>query len=347
MSRCLQLASQAIGNTSPNPMVGAVIVYNDKIIGEGFHKNYGESHAEVNAINSVKNKELLQKSSIYVSLEPCSHFGKTPPCADLIIDMQIPEIFIGSIDPNPRVAGKGIEKLKNAGLKVVTGILKDDCDDLNKRFFSYYNKERPYIILKWAQTIDGFIDAERNSCLNSKPAWITDEYCRTLVHKWRTEEDAFLVGADTVILDNPKLTARNWAGKNPLRLVIDPLLRAPKDSHIYNNEAKTFVFNNILNEQNNNIKYIKTDLINDSEENILNVLHNHKIQSIVIEGGAKTLQGFIHKGLWDEARVFIGKNKFCKGVKAPQFEFQYDRELNLGDNILRLYRNNQSKNKYE
>lgn len=317
MLRCLQLAKNGFGNVSPNPMVGAVIVYKDRIIGEGYHRKYGESHAEVNAVNAVHDKSLLKKSTMYVSLEPCSHYGKTPPCADMIIQNGIPEIVIGSIDPNPKVSGNGIKKLREAGIKVRTGILAKECDELNKRFFFYHQKRRPYIILKWAETADGFIDICRKDPDKIKKYWITNEFCRTLVHKWRTEEDAFMIGANTVINDNPQLTARNWAGRNPVRIIVDKKNILSPNFKIFDKNAKTLIINSTKNSSLENIFYIKTKLDKDSEMNILKVLCENKIQSVVIEGGAQLLNSFIRSGLWDEARVFIGPKKFKKGLKAP------------------------------
>ncbi len=339
MQRCLQLAKNGFGNVSPNPMVGAVIVNKDRIIGEGYHQKYGEAHAEVNAINSVEDKSLLKTSTMYVSLEPCSHFGKTPPCADMIIENKIPEVVIGSIDPNPKVAGGGIKKLKDAGLTLTTGVLVKECDELNKRFFTYHLKKRPYIILKWAETADGFIDICRKDPDKIKNYWITNEFCRTLVHKWRTEEDAFMIGANTVINDNPHLTARNWSGRNPVRVIVDKNAELSKDYKILDKSAKTIVINSKKNLCQENIAYIKSNLEKDSEKNILTVLYENKIQSLVIEGGAQLLNSFISSGLWDEARVFTGQKIFKRGLKAPVFNFHVTNSFAFDDCIMNVYIN--------
>ena len=231
MRRCIELAHMGFGATVPNPMVGAVIVHQGKIIGEGYHCKYGEAHAEVNAVNSVEDKSLLSESTLYINLEPCTHFGKTPPCCDLIMQSHIPRVVIANVDPNPLVKGKGIEKLKNAGIEVTTDVLKAEGEELNKRFFSYYKKSRPYIILKWAQTGDGFMDIVRHPSQHLKPVWITTEEARILVHKWRSEEQAILVGTNTVFLDNPKLNVREWTGKDPIRILVDRTLRLPQNLH--------------------------------------------------------------------------------------------------------------------
>lgn len=339
MNRCIRLAKKGFGKVSPNPMVGAVIVYKNKIIGEGYHQKYGEPHAEVNAINSVKDKSLLKYSCIYVSLEPCSHYGKTPPCADLIIRNKIPEVIIGSTDPNPKVKGRGIKKLQDAGVKVHYGVLKNECDELNKRFFTYHIKKRPYIIFKWAETKDGFIDMCRKSGIIKKSQWITNEFCRTLVHKWRTEEDAFMIGTNTVVNDNPLLTARNWTGKNPTRIIIDKNLKINESYRIFDKSALTIVINNVKDVQKQNILYLKTDIEKNSVFNIIKKLYEQKIQSVVIEGGSYTLKQFIQNKLWDEARIFKGSKVFNNGVSAPVFNYIPYKEFKYDDSLLRLYKN--------
>lgn len=339
MQRCIDLARKGAGNVSPNPMVGSVIVHDGKIIGEGYHRKYGEAHAEVNAVNSVKDKSLLKKSTIYVSLEPCAHIGKTPACADMIIREGIPEIVIGSIDPYYQVAGKGIQKLETAGRKVITGVLENECKDLNKRFYTYHTKKRPYIILKWAQTKDGFVDYIRKPGTDIKAFWITNEFCKTLVHKWRTEEDAFLVGMNTVILDNPQLTARNWAGRNPLRIAIDELCELDKSYRIFDSQANTFVFNSKKDIHEDNLNYIKIDFKKNIIPQILDVLYEKQIQSVVVEGGPQTLDSFISQGLWDEGRVFTGDHIFGKGLKAPIFNATPQRLEVFEDSELRWYYN--------
>lgn len=318
MQRCIELAEMGLGHTAPNPLVGCVIVHENKIIGEGFHQKFGGSHAEVNAVNSVNNKELLNTSTLYVTLEPCSHFGKTPPCADLIVKMGIPRVVISCEDPYPKVSGKGIEILKNAGINVETGVLKEEYEFVNRRFFTFFKKQRPYIILKWAQTKDGFIDVERS---DDKPkiTWITNESCRTLVHKWRSEEQAILIGTNTAINDNPELTVRSWIGKNPLRIVIDKNNCLPKNLKVFNDKAQTIIITEKFPENKSEIN-IETVIIPFSEnlvESILNELYNRNIQSVIIEGGAQTLNAFICKNLWDEARVFTGDVTFGKGLSAP------------------------------
>jgi len=321
IKRCIELAKNGLGTTYPNPLVGSVIVYNDEIIGEGWHRKSGEPHAEVIAVNSVKDKSLLSNSTIYVSLEPCSHFGKTPPCYDCIIANKIPNVIIGTMDPFSKVVGNGIQKLKEAGKNVIVGILEDECKELNKRFFTYHNKKRPYIILKWAETEDGFIapiSKEKN-----KPVWISNEFSRQLVHKWRSEEEAILVGTQTAIDDNPSLSTRNWSGKNPLRIVLNQNNRISKENHIFDNQAKTIsITKNSIN-FNNNIAF-----------EIAHFLYENNIQSIIIEGGRQTFQTFIDANLWDEARVFKGPISFNEGTKAPNiYSKNYKKEEILNDEL--------------
>lgn len=318
MRRCLELAENGLGTTSPNPMVGSVIVHNDKIIGEGWHRKAGEAHAEPNAINSVKNQELLSESTIYVSLEPCSHFGKTPPCTDLIIEKGIQNVVIGIMDPFAKVCGNGINKLKQQGHNVTVGVLEKECEVQNKRFFTFQKKKRPYIILKWAETNDGFIDIVRDDNDENKPTWISNKFSQQLVHKWRSEEDAILVGTNTAINDNPKLNTRSWVGKDPVRVVMDRTLRIPEDNFLFDDTIKTIVVTEKNRENLNNTIYEKIDFSEDKAlEYLMNILVKHEIQSIIIEGGLHTLQSFIDSDLWDEARVFVGNNNFKKGIKAP------------------------------
>jgi diaminohydroxyphosphoribosylaminopyrimidine deaminase/5-amino-6-(5-phosphoribosylamino)uracil reductase len=304
IKRCIELAKNGLGTTYPNPLVGSVIVYNKEIIGEGWHQKAGDGHAEVNAINSVKNKSLLSKATIYVSLEPCSHFGKTPPCCDLIIANDIPNVVIGTIDPFAKVAGNGIKKLLEAEKNVTIGILEDECNELNKRFFTFHTKKRPYIILKWAESQDGFIAPLKRE--KQESVWITNEFSRQLVHKWRSEEEAILVGTNTVMEDNPTLTVRDWIGTNPIRIVLDQNNRITKEFHIFDNQAKTLsVSKDIINFKNN----IATEIVN--------FLFKNEIQSVIIEGGSQTLQTFIDSNFWDEARVFRGSLSLQNGIKAP------------------------------
>ena len=334
IKRCIELAKNGLGTTYPNPLVGCVIVFENKIIGEGWHKKSGEPHAEVNAINAVKNKSLLSKSTIYVSLEPCSHFGKTPPCADLIVKFRIPNVVIGTIDPNNKVAGSGVKKLLDAGLNVTVGILEDECNELNKRFFTFHQKKRPFIILKWAESSDGFISPKFKS--EQKPVWITNEFSRQLVHKWRSEEQAILVGTQAVIDDNPTLTVRDWAGKNPVRIVIDRNNKISKESHIFDNQAQTIVFSNLeIQSEVAHIIYIKIDFTKNSTEQIVASLYENQIQSVIIEGGRRTLQSFIDNNLWDEARIFQGEIYFKNGTKAPVLNSEiHTKQILKNDSLL-------------
>lgn len=324
IKRCLQIAKNGLGSTRPNPMVGAVIVCDDQIIGEGFTSPYGGHHAEVNAINSVKDKSVLLKSTLYVTLEPCSHFGKTPPCSDLIIKHKIPEVIIGCIDDNPKVAGKGIAKLEASGCKVRVSVLEAECKAHHKRFFTVHNKKRPYIILKWAETSDGFIAPLIKD--EKKPVWITNTYSRQLVHKWRAEEQAILVGTHTVIEDNPSLTVRDWAGEHPIRVVLDKDLKLNSNYNVFNTEAET------LRITNKKIDFNKPIAIQ-----ITDILYKKNINSIIIEGGAQTLQTFIDEGLWDEARVFIGDMEFKTGLKTPKLKGKLISESRVKKDLLRIY----------
>lgn len=326
IKRCLQIAKNGLGTTRPNPMVGATIVYNDKIIGEGFTSSYGQNHAEVNAINSVKDKTLLKKSTLYVTLEPCSHHGKTPPCSDLIVSHNIPKVVIGCVDDNPQVAGKGIDRLKAAGCEVIVGVLEKESKAHHKRFFTFHNKKRPYIILKWAETNDGFIAPKTKD--EQKPVWITNKYSRQLVHKWRAEEQAILVGTNTVIEDNPSLTVRDWTGDNPVRFVLDKFSKLDSNFSCFNNKAKTIRVseNDILFEDN-------------IAKQICEFIYKQNLTSIIIEGGAKTLQTFINEDLWDETRVFVGQTEFRNGTKAPQLKGKLVSEKNILNDSLKIYLN--------
>jgi diaminohydroxyphosphoribosylaminopyrimidine deaminase/5-amino-6-(5-phosphoribosylamino)uracil reductase len=338
MNRCLELASLGLGNTAPNPMVGSVIVYNNTIIGEGYHRKYGEAHAEVNAINSVENKSLLKESTIYVNLEPCSHYGKTPPCAELIKRMQIPKVVVGTLDPNPLVLGKGIEVLRSAGISVITGILEKGCAELNKRFFTFQKYQRPYIILKWAQTADHFIDKIRDA--NEKPQWITNQASKILVHKWRSEEQAIMVATNTALMDNPQLNVREWSGKNPVRIVIDYNHRLPSNLKIFDSSTPTIVYTgDNLSSQNENITFVKTPMGMDNISFILNHLYCSKISSVIIEGGAKFLNFLLQKNLWDEARVFEGQALFGEGISAPEITILPFSETDIDGVKLKYYKN--------
>ena len=338
--RCIELAECGFGTASPNPMVGAVIVCDGKIIGEGWHRKCGEPHAEVNAVNSVADKSLLKRSTIYVSLEPCAHVGRTPACADMLIREEIPNIVVGSIDPFEKVAGKGIEKLRNAGRNVTLGILRDECDWLNRRFFTFHTKRRPYIILKWAQTADGFIDNIRNDS-QTPPLKITDQHFNLLVHKWRTEEDAILVGTRTALLDNPQLTARLWQGRNPVRVCIDNELTIPCSSKIFDSQAKTIVINASRSECDKNIVFCEANFNENIVPQILEILYHNAIQSVIVEGGAQTLNSFISLGLWDEARVFTNRRlRISNGVMAPEFNSCSSKTVVHNDIELNYYYHN-------
>jgi diaminohydroxyphosphoribosylaminopyrimidine deaminase/5-amino-6-(5-phosphoribosylamino)uracil reductase len=338
IKRCIELAKNGLGTTYPNPLVGCVIVYENEIIGEGWHKKSGEAHAEVVAINSVKNKDLLKNATIYVSLEPCSHFGKTPPCADLIIKYKIPNVVIGTIDPNSKVAGTGVKKLLEAGIKVTVGILEDECNELNKRFFTFHQKKRPFIILKWAESSDGFISPKVK--LEQKPVWITNEFSRQLVHKWRSEEQAILVGTQTVIDDNPTLTVRDWVGNNPIRIVIDRNNKISKESHIFDNQSQTIVFSDFeINSESENTNFFKIDFNENSTEQIVAFLYESKIQSVIIEGGRHTIQSFIDNNIWDEARVFKGDIYLENGTKAPILNIIKHKKKTIKNDTLLIFRN--------
>jgi diaminohydroxyphosphoribosylaminopyrimidine deaminase/5-amino-6-(5-phosphoribosylamino)uracil reductase len=321
MLRCLELAKNGLRNVAPNPMVGCVIVFDGKIIGEGYHQEYGKAHAEVNAIHSVRDKSLLKKSTLYVNLEPCAHFGKTPPCANLIVEHNIPRVVIGCVDSFSEVSGKGIEKLKAAGIEVTIGVLENESLQLNKRFFTFHTKKRPYIILKWAETKDGFIDLERpfdKLRVTNTNNWITSPLSKQLVHKWRSEETAIMIGTNTALNDNPKLNVREWNGKNPVRVVIDLHDRLPQTLHVFDKSIPTLVFSLTKQGEENNLTFVK---INDSKnliQEVLDELYKRNLQSIIIEGGAKLLQSFIDQNLWDEARVFVGNKYFENGLKAPK-----------------------------
>ncbi len=339
MRRCLQLASNGEGNTYPNPLVGSVIVHEGKIIGEGFHWKAGEPHAEVNAINSVKDKSLLSKSTLYVNLEPCAHFGRTPPCSLLIINHKIPRVIIGCVDSFSEVSGKGIEMMRERGIEVVTGILECESRVINRRFFTFHEKRRPYVILKWAESADGFIDIERQPDSVAQPTWITNEWARRYVHRQRSYEQAILIGTNTAIKDNPSLTLRDWAGNSPARIVIDRQLKLPETLRLFTGEERTIVLNEIRDGQQDNITYLKVNLRKDSVQNILTALHNKQLQSVIIEGGSTILNLFLKSGLWDEAFVFVGSKRFSAGVRAPKVSGDLHLKEEFGDSKLFVYRN--------
>jgi len=331
MNRCLELASKGLENVSPNPMVGSVIVHENKIIGEGYHKEFGKEHAEVNAITSVKDKSLLPKSTLYVNLEPCAHFGKTPPCSNLIIEHKIPKVVIGCVDSFSEVSGKGIIKMEKAGTEVSIGVLEKESRELNKRFFTFHEKKRPYIILKWAKSKDGFIAPKDQTA----PFWMTSNDSKKLVHQWRSEEDAILVGRITAEKDNPSLTVREVTGKNPTRIVIDKDLKLSKKLNLFNNDANTIIFNALKTKEINSNYYIKIDF-NNLIKSILQESYKQKIQSIIIEGGAKTLQSFIDKKLWDEARIFTANKTLDEGVKSPNIDGEIIIKEAVGGDVLAI-----------
>jgi diaminohydroxyphosphoribosylaminopyrimidine deaminase/5-amino-6-(5-phosphoribosylamino)uracil reductase len=339
MKRCLDLALPGAGNVSPNPMVGCVIVHNDTIIGEGFHEKYGEAHAEVNAISSVKNKEFLKASTLYVSLEPCAHFGLTPPCADLIVENKIPRVVIGTIDSFAKVAGKGIERMIKAGIEVKVGILEKECRELNKRFFTFHEKKRPYIFLKWAETTDGFIDFDRTKKEFGEPTWITGEKALVRVHQMRAVEDAILVGTNTALKDNPSLTVRHCAGRNPVRLVIDNHLRLPNHLNLFDGTVKTIIFNSLKSENVGNTEFVKIDFGKKMISQILKTLYQQNIQSLIVEGGKQLLESFIDTNHWDEAHRFVGNKLFFNGIKAPEISGTIVNSEKFDSDQLFIYRN--------
>ena len=341
IKRCLELAKKGLGNTSPNPMVGCVIVLGDTIIGEGYTSAYGGNHAEVNAINSVMDKSLLEKATLYVSLEPCNHFGKTPPCSDLIVKNKIKNVVVGCVDPFEKVAGSGIQKLKDSGCTIITEILKNECIESNKRFFTYQTKKRPYIILKWAETKDGFIDIDREvkTVDDAKPNWITNQYSRQLVHKWRAEEDTILVGTNTAVKDNPKLDVRGWNGRNPVRVILDRNLRIPIAYHIYTKKVKTIIITEQERNSSEKLIFEQIDFSKNMAKQVCEVIYKHNLVSVLIEGGKQTLQSFIDADLWDEARIFVGNANFSKGIKAPKLSGELISEINIQKDILKIIKN--------
>ncbi len=336
MQRCLFLAQKGLGHTYPNPLVGCVIVHQGKIIAEGWHQKAGAPHAEAMAIANVENKALLKKSTLYVNLEPCAHFGKTPPCADLIVNHKIPKVIIATQDPHKVVAGKGIEKLTQAGCKVIVNVLHQEASFLNRRFFTYHQQKRPYVILKWAQTKDQFISPKSKT--KRSVFWITETLAQQRVHQWRSEEQAILVGVQTVVEDNPQLTTRHWNGNHPLRYVVDPQGRIPKNTSLMTDALPTF----ILQEEANNAyppnkTVLKTDFSNC--HSLLNTLYENQIQSVIVEGGRKTLNHFLEEGVWDEIRVFENPKEIKEGIAAPNFVGTARKKENVGKDTLSIYFN--------
>ncbi|MEI6866749.1 bifunctional diaminohydroxyphosphoribosylaminopyrimidine deaminase/5-amino-6-(5-phosphoribosylamino)uracil reductase RibD [Flavicella sp.] len=341
MTRCLQLAQNGIGEARPNPSVGCVIVFEGSIIGEGYTSPYGRNHAEVNAISSVKEESLLKKATLYVTLEPCAHFGKTPPCADLIVKYKIPKVVVGCVDTHSVVAGKGIERLRVNGCEVKLGVLEEQCLEQHKRFFTVQNKNRPYVILKWAQSKDGFVAPLKKE--ENRPVWISNAYAQQIVHKWRSKEHAILVGTNTAIADNPKLNVRYWGGQSPVRIVLDKTLRIPASNSLFDGSVKTIVCTNVSVLSNakskNNLVFEGMNFSGNIVSELCRVLIKHQIQSVIIEGGSQTLQTFIKAGLWDEARVFYGDVVFEGGVRAPCFSEVKIEEVDLKGTKLKIFKN--------
>jgi diaminohydroxyphosphoribosylaminopyrimidine deaminase / 5-amino-6-(5-phosphoribosylamino)uracil reductase len=332
MLRALELAELGKGNVSPNPMVGCVIVHDGQIIGEGYHEVYGGPHAEPNAINSVKNPTLIQESTVYVTLEPCAHWGKTPPCANLLVEKKVKKVVIGTLDSNPLVGGKGAQILIDAGIEVTSGVLDTKVREQNKRFFTFMEKKRPYVILKWAQTKDGFIARE-----NYDSKWISNPYSRQLVHRWRSEEDAIMVGTLTAKYDNPQLNVREWEGKNPVRIVIDRNLTLDRGLHLFDQRQSTLCYNQVKEEKSENLEHVKLPSGFNIRE-ILEDLYQRKIQSLIVEGGAQLLNKFIQENLWDEARVFTGQVQFGKGIPAPKIQGSIIDEMEIMGDLLTISR---------
>jgi len=340
MQRCLQLAEKGLGQTGSNPLVGAVVVHNNRIIGEGYHRSFGGPHAEVLAIESVRNKDLLRASTLYVNLEPCSHHGKTPPCTDLIMASNIPHIVVGTVDPSSKVKGKGIDRLRRSGCQVDLGVLAPESQSMNRRFFTYHEKMRPYIILKWAESSDGYIDIIRKPEDPIGPNWISGPLERILVHQWRSQEQGLLVGSTTVRTDDPALDVRLWPGRSPIRMVIDKDLKIDTHHKIYNREQKTIVFNSKKMEVDQTIHFVALDFSGSVWPQIMKFLYEEEMVSIMVEGGAKTLQSLIDAALWDEARVFRGSQLFKAGVPAPRIIGQQPSLYKTWDTWLEMYQNN-------
>jgi diaminohydroxyphosphoribosylaminopyrimidine deaminase/5-amino-6-(5-phosphoribosylamino)uracil reductase len=331
MRRVLELALRGKGYVSPNPLVGCVVVHESKIIGEGWHERYGEAHAEVNAVKTIKNIELLRDSTVYVNLEPCTHYGKTPPCANMLIEKGVKKVVVANLDSNPLVAGNGVKMLRSSGAEVITGICESKAREVNKRFFTFFEKKRPYVILKWAETSDGLIARE-----NYESKWISGELSRKLVHKWRTEEDAVLIGTRTALHDDPRLDARNWSGRNPVRVVVDRFLRLSDKLNLFDRSQRTICYNILKHEENVNLSLIRVDE-NDFLRNVVNHLFKLNIQSVIVEGGAQLLNAFMELNLWDEARVFVSDKTFGKGIDAPILKGTLAHEESIGNDLLKIY----------
>jgi diaminohydroxyphosphoribosylaminopyrimidine deaminase/5-amino-6-(5-phosphoribosylamino)uracil reductase len=340
MNRCIELAKLGAGHVAPNPMVGAVLVHEGRIIGEGWHKMFGEAHAEVNCINSVDPDDfgLIHLSTLYVSLEPCSHHGKTPPCVDLIISKKIAEVVIGCRDPFKEVSGRGIAKLKAAGIRVIENILENECRDLNKRFINFHEKHRPYIILKWAQTSDGKIAPSNRGRMN-----ISNEFSRKIVHKWRSEESSILVGTTTAIIDDPELSNRYWHGSNPVRLVVDMDLKLPSSLKIFDKKIPTIIFNTKQHKVEkgnfNGINYYQVTSDVSLPAQITNALYQLNVQSVLVEGGARLLRSFIDESDWDELRIITNTAmKLPEGISAPAFDGIKLAETDISGDLIEIYK---------
>ena len=330
MHRGLQLAALGRGNVAPNPMVGAVIVHDGKIIGEGYHQQFGEPHAEVNAVNSVQQPELLSESTIYVTLEPCSHFGKTPPCADLLVEKKFKRVVVGTLDAHSKVYKKGIKKLEDHGIDVTVGVCQEECRELNKTFFTFHEKKRPFVLLKWAQTKNGFIDNSEGK--TGEVSWVSVPEMQVKVHQWRSEFETILVGKNTILNDDPSLTVRAVEGKNPMRLVLDSKLEVPETAKIFDEEVETVIFNIFEESAVGNIHRSKLQKV--TPKAVLQVLYDSHFQSVLVEGGKQVLQSFIDAGLWDEARIITGQTSFKSGTLAPEINGQkFKEEVFYGDHI--------------
>ncbi len=336
MRRCLELARKGKGFTRTNPLVGSVIVHHNRIIGEGYHHEYGGPHAEVNAIRSVSQKEKLSEATMYVNLEPCSHFGKTPPCTEMIRKAGIPRVVIANRDPFPSVSGRGIEALQRDGVEVITGVLEQAGAFLNRRFLTFHSKKRPYIILKWAETADGYIDLVRKPGDPVGPNWITNEVARTLVHKWRSEEMGLMVGTNTIIVDNPRLNVRQWHGPNPLRITVDRNDRIPENANILDGSQDTLLLSTMPDKYEGKAKCLPIEPDYSLLE-VLEELYREKLLSVMVEGGRQLIDSFIREGRWDEARVFRGSARFGEGLKAPNMGMDPDEIVHFQGSDLKIY----------
>ena len=339
MKRCLELAKNGLGLVYPNPMVGCVVVYNGLIIGEGWHQKAGCAHAEVNAIASVKNKSLLTDATLYVNLEPCSHHGRTPPCADLIVSHGIKKVVIGAVDSNKQVGGKGIKRLRENGVELVVSVLEDEARELNKRFFTFHEKKRPYVILKWAQSKDGYIFPDLKDAQKGQPFWISNKYSLQRVHQWRSEEASILVGKNTVQQDNPNLNVRDFSGNSIIRIAIDRKLELSESLNFFDGSSDTIIYNELKDETIGQLSLVRLDFSQDLITQILKDLYKKDVQSLIVEGGAYTLNSFIVANLWDEARVFNGEQYFKNGLKAPVLDTEQYSQEQLDNNLLCIFKN--------